>query len=270
MAQSKNTFAALLYEGTFSVGLDKKFVSIGREDPPAKGALKLSLNPVLIHTPKRNYLFDCGIGEFGEETGPDVIRENLEEHDLTEFDITDIFLSHLHYDHIGGLAHRENGYWELTFPEAKVWVSKKGWDKVIAQPEYYDEEKTAFISFIDAKADLHFLNEKDQPYPELSVWKIGGHTEFHQALLFDDGDHKYLQAGDVIGTKGAINRKYAAKYDFAPKVSQQQREDLSKLAFEKGYTILAYHEDRHPFFKLVDYDEKTGYTIKNMEPHVSA
>lgn len=264
------TYASPLYEGTFSVGLDKKFVRIGRDDPPAKGALKLSLNPFLIHTPEKNYLFDCGIGEFGEDTGPDTVRQNLDQHGLTEFDITDIFLSHLHYDHIGGLAHRENGYWELTFPDAKIWVSEKGWNKVTEKEEYYDEEKTEFISFLDAKADLHFLKEEDHPYPEITVRKIGGHTEFHQVLLFDDGQHKYLQAGDVIGTKGAVNRKYAAKYDFEPKVSQQRREELTKLALDEGFVLMSYHEDKHPMYKLTSYDDKTGYSTENIEPNESA
>ncbi|MEX0608518.1 MAG: MBL fold metallo-hydrolase [Balneolaceae bacterium] len=259
-----NTFAAALYEGTFSVGLDKKFVRIPRDGKPAKGALKISLNPVLIHTSERKYLFDCGIGEFGEDTGPNVIREHLEKFDLTEFDITDIFLSHLHYDHIGGLAHRQNGYWELTFPDAKIWVSKKGWEKVVAKDEYYDEEKTQFISFVEAKADLHFLKEEDQPYPEITVRKIGGHTEFHQVLLFDDGNKKYMQAGDVIGTKAQVNRKFAAKYDFDPKTSQAQREKLGKLAFDEGYTILAYHDDSTPIFKLTSYDDKTGYLTEDV------
>ncbi|SMO96115.1 MBL fold metallo-hydrolase [Gracilimonas mengyeensis] len=264
------TYAAVLYEGTFSVGTDKKFVRIDRDDPPAKGALKLSLNPFLIHTEERNYLFDCGIGEFGEDTGPDTILGNLEEHGLNEFDITDIFLSHLHYDHIGGLAHRQNGYWELTFPDAKIWVSKKAWGKVTSKDEFYDEEKTEFIHFLDAKADLHFLGEEEQPYPEITVRQIGGHTEFHQVLLFDDGDKKYMQAGDVIGTKGAVNRKYAAKYDFEPKVSQQQREELTKLAYDEGFTLMCYHEDRHPLFKLTNYDEKTGYSTEKIESHVPA
>ncbi|MDR9414983.1 MAG: MBL fold metallo-hydrolase [Gracilimonas sp.] len=264
------TFGAVLYEGTFSVGLDKKFVRINREDPPAKGALKLSLNPFLIHTKERNYLFDCGIGEFGEDTGPDIIRTNLTKHDLTEFDITDIFLSHLHYDHIGGLAHRENGYWELTFPEAKIWVSEEGWNSVIQKDEFYDDEKTAFISFLDARADIHFLKEEDQPYPDITVQRIGGHTEFHQVLLFDDGNQKYMQAGDVIGTKGAVNRTYAAKYDFAPKVSQQKRKELAQLAFDEGFTLVCYHEDNYPLFKLTDYNEKTGYTTENLETYVPA
>ena len=266
--QLQKTYVAPLYEGTFSVGLDKKFVRITLDDPPAKGALKISLNPFLISTDDKKILFDVGIGEFGEDTGPEIICGHLDNHGLSELDITDIFVSHLHYDHIGGLAHRANGYWELAFPEAKVWVSENGWKKVMAKELYYDEEKTEFIQFLDARADLHFLKEEDQPYPEIKVRKIGGHTEFHQVLLFDDGTEKYLMAGDVVATKGHINRKFAAKYDFDGKVSMVRREELSKLAFEEGYTILGFHEDRHPVFKLSSYDEKTGYLIENIKSNV--
>lgn len=264
------TYAAALYEGTFSVGIDMKFVRIDRDEKPAKGALKLSINPALIKTPNRNYLFDAGIGEFGEDTGLHLMQKNLEEHDLTEFDITDIFISHLHYDHFGGLAHSENGYYELTFPDAKVWVSKNGWNKLLHGENEIEEDKEAFVSFLDARADLHFLEDENHPYEEISVRKIGGHTEFHQVLLFDDGTHKYMQAGDVIGSKGAINRKFAAKFDFEPKKSQQNREELAKMAYEEGFTIISYHEDQHPLYKLTGYNEKTGYQTENIESYVTA
>ncbi len=133
----QQTYAAPLYEGTFSVGLDKKFNRIDRDDPPAKGALKISLNPFLIKSEKRNILFDVGIGDFGEDTSTDTIKQNLEKHGLTEYDITDIFASHLHYDHIGGLAGQSSGHWQLTFPDAKLWVSGEGWKKALAQDEKY-------------------------------------------------------------------------------------------------------------------------------------
>lgn len=263
----EKTYCAALYEGTFSVGTDRIFNRIPRDGKPAKGALKISLNPFLISTPERKYLFDCGIGEFGEETGPAIIRKNLEKHNLTEFDITDIFCSHLHYDHIGGLAHKEEGYWSLTFPEARVWVSEKEWEKVTAEEVYYDEEKTEFLRFIEARADIHLLEEEDSPYPDVKVKKTGGHTEFHQVLLFNDGQHKYMQAGDVIGTKAQINRKFEAKYDFAPEVSRRQREILSKLAYDESYYVLTFHDDAHPIVKITGFDEHNGYILENIESY---
>ncbi len=261
------TYCASLNEGTFSVGLDKKFVRIEPHENAAKGALKISLNPFLIYTPERKYLFDSGIGEFGEGTGPETIRKNLEKHGLTEYDITDIVCSHLHYDHIGGLANRENGYWELTFPDAKVWVSKKGWDKAINKELYYDDEKTEFLHFLNARADLHFLDDEDQPYPELKTKTIGGHTEFHQVLLFNDGTHKFMQAGDVIATKVQINRKFEAKYDFDPVESKNQREILGKLAYDEGFTILCYHDTQHPIVKIKGYEADIGYILENIDSY---
>lgn len=261
---SKELTAHPLYEGTFSVGLDKKFNRIDRDDPPAKGALKISLNPFLIQSGDKNILFDVGIGDFGEDTSTDIIKDNLDQLGLTEYDITDVFASHLHYDHIGGLAGQSSGYWELTFPDANVWVSEKGWKKVIAQEEYYDEEKTAFAHFLDAKANLKFLDEEDQPYPEVTVKKIGGHTEFSQVLLFDDGKQKYLMAGDVLATRGEVNRKFAAKYDFDADQSMKVRKQLLQKAYEEGYTIMGYHDSHHPLFNLTDYDEQKGYNIESI------
>lgn len=258
----KTLTAHPLYEGTFSVGLDKKFNRIDRDDPPAKGALKISLNPFLIQSGDKNILFDVGIGDFGEDTSTETIKENLDKFGLTEYDITDIFASHLHYDHIGGLAGRSNGFWELTFPDANIWVSENEWQKVMDMDEYYDDEKTEFIHFLDAKADLHFLDDEDQPYPEVSVKKIGGHTEFSQVLLFDDGQQKYLMAGDVLATRGEVNRKFAAKYDFDADQSMKVRKELTKKAYEEQYTVMGYHDSHHPLFNLTEYDEQQGYKIE--------
>lgn len=263
MNKTLNTKQAVsLYEGTFSVGLDKKFNRIDREDPPAKGALKISLNPFLIQSDNKNILFDVGIGDFGEDTSTETIKEHLSEHGLMEYDITDIFISHLHYDHLGGLAGRTSGYWELTFPDAKLWVSKTGWADVISKDEFYDEEKTAFAHFLDAKADLHFLDEEDQPYPEVSVKTIGGHTKFSQLLAFDDGEQKYLMAGDVLANRGEVNRTFEAKYDLDPKRSMEMRTKLTRKAYEEGFTIMGYHDSHHPLFNLTDYNEQQGYKIE--------
>ncbi|NGP88536.1 MBL fold metallo-hydrolase [Fodinibius halophilus] len=259
---TKTISAHALYEGTFSVGLDKKFNRINRDDPPAKGALKISLNPFIIQSGNKNILFDVGIGDFGEDTSTETLKKNLEEYNLTEYDITDIFASHLHYDHIGGLVERSSGFWELTFPDAKLWVSENGWQKIMTQDEYYDEEKTAFIHFLDAKADIHFLDDDEQPYPEISVEKIGGHTEFSQVLLFDDGTQKYMMAGDVLATRGEVNRKFAAKYDFDAQQSMRARKELLKRAYEEQYILMGYHDSHHPLFKLTDYDEQQGYKIE--------
>lgn len=259
-----NVTVTPLYEGTFSVGLDKKFIRISREDPPRKNSLKLSINPFLIREEKRNILFDAGLGEFGEDTSTQTIANNLARQGVADYEVTDIFASHLHYDHIGGLAGRENGFWELTFPEAVLWVSKKEWEKLSENLQKQDEDKQDFFHFIEARANIRFLEAEDEPLETVRVRKTGGHTEFSHAMFYENGDHRYIMLGDVIGTLGEVNRNFAAKYDFDPKQSMEARKAMKKFAFENDYTFMAYHETDSPLFKLTGFDENKGYEIEKI------
>jgi len=255
-----------LYEGTFSVAIDKIFRRIDKTDPPYKNALKLSINPFLIRNNDRNILFDAGLGDLlGEDTTIERILGNLDSHGVSDFEVTDVFLSHLHFDHMGGLAHQTDGYWELTFPEADVWVSESGWTKLSESIDSQDERKRDFFHFLDSHASLQKLPGKSsEPIPNVRVEPIGGHTEHHQALYYETDDLKYVMAGDVIGTRSAINRSYAAKYDFEPNQSMKMRKEIQKLSYRKGHIIMAYHETDHPLFRLTDYDENKGYKIENI------
>lgn len=247
MGREPKVFA--LYGGTFSVGLDKKFVPIGPDEDAAKGALRISLNPFLILHEDRVMLLDTGLGDFGEESQIPVLSENLEKHGFTFDDITDVFLSHLHFDHIGGLAHCRNGFWQLTFPDARVWLSGEEWNKLLSL-EQKETDKEQFLHYIDVHADLNPVHDGDRPFEGVFVRVIGGHTEFSLAWFFQFGGLKMLNAGDVIGTKSSLNRKYSAKYDFDGKKSQEVRDELSQLAKEEGFTILAYHDSKSPIFSL--------------------
>lgn len=255
-----------LYEGTFSVGTDYVFNRIAKSDPPQKNSLKLSIHPFLIRDHEKNILFDAGLGDlYGTGTSIETMRNNLEQQGLTEFDIHHVFISHLHFDHFAGLGHRENGYWELTFPDAEIWVSEKGWEKLAGNIHKESEEKQDFFYFLDSKADLQFVQDGDTPVEHVRVSLIGGHTEHHLALHYENGDNRYVMAGDVIGRRISINQSFAAKYDFAPKQSMKAREQIKKMAYEQSYIILAYHETDYPLFKLTDYEEKKGYTVKTLD-----
>lgn len=265
MDQPRFPVVAPLYEGTFSVGLDKKFIRIPKDGKPRKGALKLAINPFLIRTGNRNILFDAGLGDFGEDTSTDVIKENLLKFDLSEHDITDVFMSHLHFDHLGGLAGRSNGYLSLTFPDAKIWISRNEWQKLLSLEGAPDDEtRLDFIYFLDAKADIRFLENEGQPYSDIRTKEIGGHTEFSQVLFFVEGDRKYMMAGDVIGKMNSVKQKFTAKFDFDPQKSMKCREELKRLAYDETYIIMAYHESETPLFRLTGSEDPTGYQTERI------
>lgn len=255
-----------LYEGTFSVGTDKIFHPIAKTDRPHRGALKVSIHPFLIKSEERNILFDAGIGDlFGGETSIQTMYKNLEKQNLSNLDITDIYVSHLHFDHFAGVANRDSGFWELTFPNATLRVSEGGWNELTEDASDLDEDRQEFLYFLEARADIEFLEEDKYTIPGVRSITVGGHSKYHQIHFFEQGEQKYLMAGDIIEGRSSINQNYAAKYDFDPPATKEIRDKLQKTAFEEGYTILAYHETHHPVFRLSDYDEKSGYKIQNIE-----
>lgn len=253
-----------LYLGTFSVGLDKKFIRIDRNEPAAKASLKISLNPFLIKHDNKLIMVDCGLGDFGEESHIPFLIDKLSENGVSPEEITDVFLSHLHFDHIGGLAHKQNGYWELTFPNAKIWLSGQEWHKLLSLGQS-ESEKEQFLQFIEIHADLNYVNDGDKPFKGAEIRVIGGHTEFSLAILFNLGGLRILNAGDVIGTKGHLTRKFAAKYDFDGKKSQQIRDELTAMAFEENYIILAFHDNETPVLKISGKNKDNSYIVDKVE-----
>src|SRR5690625_297703 len=138
-----------LYEGTFSVGTDKIFHPIAKTDRPHSGALKVSFHPLHIKSEGRNILFDAGIGDlFGGETSNQTMYKNLEKQNLPNLDITDIFVSHLHFDHFAGVANRDNGFWELTFPNATLRVSEGDCRDLTENASELDEYRQELLLFL--------------------------------------------------------------------------------------------------------------------------
>jgi glyoxylase-like metal-dependent hydrolase (beta-lactamase superfamily II) len=253
--------------GVFSVGTKQEFIPIEKDEQPEKGSVRLSLNPFLIENGDSIILIDTGLGSFHPGDMTHTLLEKIAAAGYSELDVTDVICSHLHLDHCGGLANKLNGYWDLTFPDAAVHLSAQEFEKV--KKEKHDDLTADFVSFIEARADLQFVEDNPEPLPGIRVEITGGHTEFSLGIFGDTGGVKFLMAGDVLGVRSHVNRKFAARYDFEPAKSQELRERLLKSAFEKDALILAYHDTGGPVFRLSRYDKNKGYTIHLPEEYAT-
>ncbi|MBP3193608.1 MBL fold metallo-hydrolase [Natronogracilivirga saccharolytica] len=256
---------ASLHEGTFSVGRDEKFVPIDPGDQPERGALKLALNPFLIHNDNLTALIDAGPGPFGPLDHYELLNRNLEEHGLAPDDIQQVFLSHLHMDHIGGLLHEQFGAFALTFPNAEIWLSGEDWRRFVANAEEKGHDATSrWALFLETHAELRFADEESPGTDQIEMKTIGGHTRYHQGIFYDGPEGKAMMLGDVLGRPEAVNRKFSAKFDFDGAKSQEMRNKYLQMALQEEYFILTYHGGNGAILRLTGYDSKKGYDIQHI------
>ncbi|MDG5767346.1 MBL fold metallo-hydrolase [Balneolales bacterium ANBcel1] len=254
-----------LYQGTYSVGMDGKFIPISPDDKPKRGHLKLALNPFLIRDDSLTALIDAGIGSFGPGNQYEMMVDSLGRQGVEPEDIQHVYCSHLHTDHIGGLLHERFGTYELTFPNAAIWLSGREWKRFTERAEQKGHDDTVrWALYLETYGDLRFVEDTAPEPDSITMTTIGGHTEFHQAILFEGRDEKAMMLGDVLGRPVAVNRKFAAKYDFDGKQSQQIRDHYLQKALEEEYLILTYHSYNGAVIALKDFDQTKGYHIEHI------
>ncbi len=261
---------ASLYQGTFSVGINGRFIPMKADAKPERNTLKLAVNPFLIHNNGFTALIDAGLGLFGPLDHYDLMIKNLKKHSLKPEDIQHVYCSHLHTDHIGGLLHEHSGTYDLTFPEATIWLSGEDWERFKNNAENKGhEEALNWAHFLESHTDLQFVEDRTPEPGSIRMKTIGGHTRYHQAVLYDGEGEKAMMLGDVLARPEAINRSFKSKIDYDGEKSQEIRDEYLRKALEEDYLILTYHGDNGAMVRLKGYDQKKGYELESFAAGVA-
>ena len=118
-----------LFEGTYSVDATKKFIPFDSaihsfKDRPA--SLFINVQPFLVELKNDLILFDTGLG-FSDDHGELILHKNIRNAGFDPTDVTKVLMSHLHYDHSGGLVVERNGKLEPSFPGAEHVINRQEW-----------------------------------------------------------------------------------------------------------------------------------------------
>ena len=192
-------FSALsLWDGGMELPNDNKVFDLGgtpEEVAAVLGAaglptdkLALTIHPLLVKTSDRVLLFDTGAGPlFGPGSGHLLV--SLAEAGIDPQSVTDIFISHSHGDHVGGLVNAEG---KANFPNARIHLSKPEWEFMSGQDQY-----KAWIPVIKPKVDAFKPGAEIVPGVVKAV-EIKGHTPGHSGYRITSGSDTLLYAGDSM------------------------------------------------------------------------
>lgn len=211
-----------------------------------------SVRSLLIETGDRKILIDTGIGDkldpeyakhfylFGEDT----LLSSLTKVGCKPEDITDVILTHLHYDHCGGLtAYNESGESEILFKNATIWVGKEQWDWAITPNR---REKAAYLKEnLDpiAKSDkVKFVAENTEIIPGIELRLFYGHTHGLMSVFINMGQRRLVFAGDLLPAVPYVKLSFNAAYDIMPLLTIQEKQNLLNEMVENDDVLFLQHD----------------------------
>jgi glyoxylase-like metal-dependent hydrolase (beta-lactamase superfamily II) len=229
--------------------------SIWQKTNPAdsNNMIEMGMRSMLIEDGNKLILIDTGMGNkqsdkfFGYyyQYGDYSLDTSLASYGFHRDDITDVFLTHLHFDHCGGSIQwnkNQTGY-EPAFKNAKFWSNQEHWDWA-THPN--PREKASFLQEnilpIQESGQLNFISEKSFKQVGFDVLKMDGHTE-KQMLpkVFYQGKTIIFMA-DLLPTIGHIPVPYVMGYDTRPLLTIKEKEAFLSEAADNEYFLFLEHD----------------------------
>jgi len=229
--------------------------SIWQKTNPAdsNNMIEMGMRSMLIEDGNKLILIDTGMGNkqsdkfFGYyyQYGDYSLDTSLASYGFNRDDITDVFLTHLHFDHCGGSIQwnkNQTGY-EPAFKNAKFWSNQEHWNWA-THPN--PREKASFLQEnilpIQESGQLNFISEKSFKQVGFDVLKMDGHTE-KQMLpkVFYQGKTIIFMA-DLLPTIGHIPVPYVMGYDTRPLLTIKEKEAFLSEAADNEYFLFLEHD----------------------------
>lgn len=213
----------------------------------------LSMRSLLVDTGDRVFLIDNGMGNKQSETfyaeyqqnGDGELIRSLNKAGYKPEDITDMVLTHLHFDHCGGGVYynEDRTKLELTFPNAVYWVGKAQWENFLNPNKL---EKGAFFKEdmmpVFEAGKLKFIEEDKKLVLGFSVRIFNGHTSGQILPFMSCKDKTLVYAADLIPLAASVQPEWISAYDTFPLISIQEKETFLNEAAENGYILFLEHD----------------------------
>lgn len=232
----------------------------------ANNLIEMAARCLLIEDGDKLILIDTGMGEkqsdkfFGYYAlwGDDTLEKSLAKHGFHPNDLTDVFLTHLHFDHCGGAIQRisEQTYAPF-FKNARFWSNENHW-KWATEPN--PREKASFLNEnilpIEQSGQLHFVQSKTTADITKStdlnfdVFFADGHTEKQMIPIISYQDKKIAFTADLLPTAGHIPLPYVMGYDTRPLLTMEEKKRFLNLAVEQNLLLFLEHDPYHEIITL--------------------
>ncbi len=245
-----STFVAdyLRLDGGAMFGTVPKVMWEKRIPPDEKNRIRLACRTLVLKSSSRLILVDLGSGDKwrGKDQEIYAIENKARLHEIFP-NATDVVLTHLHFDHCGGISYRDSSdALQVSFPNAKHFLTKP--TLAAAKNPNIRERGSYFPDNINAleKVVLHFCENGEEILPGVKVFQVNGHTPGLQWILVESKGEKLAFPSDLIPTSHHIHVPYVMGYDLCAETSMREKAAFLETASAENWTVVFQHDSEVP------------------------
>jgi glyoxylase-like metal-dependent hydrolase (beta-lactamase superfamily II) len=228
--------------------------------------IDLAARSLLIEDGNRLILIDAGMGNKQEDRffrhfglyGNDSLDESIKKAGFDRTDITDVFLTHLHFDHCGGAVrwNENKTAYELSFPNARYWSNKQHWEWAVNPNE---REKASFLSEnlrpIQESGRLCFIETPKTSFASdcglgFGVLFVNGHTEKQMIPHISYRGKTLVFMADLLPTAGHLPLPYIMGYDVRPLQTLEEKKRFLSRAADENFVLFMQHDANNPLITV--------------------
>lgn len=242
-------------DGGAMFGVVPKTLWQKKNKPDENNLCTWSMRCLLIEHGERRILVDTGIGDKQDEKfrshfephGAASLMGSLQQAGFEPESITDVLLTHLHFDHVGGaVKYDADKNLVPAFPNATYWSNEVHYNWAyypnprekasFLKENFVPLKKAGVLKFIDVqKDDLEWL-------PGIDIRFVYGHTEAMMVPIFHQGDHTLIYCADVIPSSFHIGMPYVMSYDLRPLDTMREKGRILEDGVDRGHYLFFEHD----------------------------
>lgn len=247
-------------------------------EPDENNLILMDTNCLLVRTADSLGLIDTGYGDKAPkmlrqrghlEDGAPLVR-NLEAIGVLPNEIDWLILTHLHFDHAGGVTTFDaDGQLQCVFPNARHYVQKLEWeDAVSGRPELAGAYAPADFVPAENAGLLTLVEEAEEILPGISVRRTDGHTRGHQLVTLTSAGQTVVYVGDVSPMAPHVRAFWTMSYDQYPLTTRRTKPEILGEIADEGHLVIFPHEPHQKIARL-ERSEQSEFTVVDIEYSVS-
>ena len=256
----------LALDGGAMFGIIPKPLWSKNNPPDELNRIKLATRLLLLQSESKKILIDTGMGDKWDEKSKNIYSIQQENNSLLKSllsegikpdEITDVILTHLHFDHTGGSTILDNGKLLPTFPNANYHVQKKNYEWAINPT---DRDKGSYIKDnfepLAKEGVLKLIDAQNHFDDDISFIIINGHTFSQQLIKVSDPLNTLLYCCDLFPTYSHIRLPYIMGYDLQPLITYQEKKYILNKAVTDNWKLFFEHDPQYAFATVEETEKR--------------